>query len=366
MSKKQTNDTNEGEGLLIDAIDKINKKYGKGSCYKYGDADPVSVAVVPTPSLRLNADLGVGGIPRGRVTEIFGHPGSAKTSLTLQIIAIAQESGLKCAFIDVEQALDPAFATLLGVDMDELYFSQPDSGEEAMDIVATLINTRQFALIIVDSVAALVSQAELNGEIGDSHVALQARLMSQSLRKITGNLRQTNTGVVFINQVRDKINISGYGGGGVDTPGGKALKFYASLRLETRKIEDIRRGDDVIGQKVQVKVAKNKLAAPFKKLTLPFYFDRGFDSENDLLDMAIDFGILSRKGAWYYIGNDQLAQGKENSFAAIKANPKLYQEVERGVLMEINPDLAKKKGYDIEKPKDTPNQEVDEGKSVDA
>jgi recombination protein RecA len=354
---KEKKTVSDSESVIIDAMDKINKRYGKGSFYKYGDAEPVLVDVVPTPSLRLNAALGVGGLPRGRISEVFGFEGSCKTSLTLQTIAQSQKDGLKCAFIDVEQALDPAFATTLGVDMDELYFTQPDSGEEAMDVLDTLVKTNQFSIIVVDSVAALTPQAELNGEIGDSHVALQARLMSQSLRKITSNVRQSNTAVVFINQVRDKISTTGYGGGGTDTPGGKALKFYCSMRLDLRRTEYLRKGEEAIGQNVIIKVIKNKLAAPFKKVTIPFYFDRGFDSENDLLNMAVDFGILERKGSWFYYGFDQIGQGKEKAFEVIKDSPDIYHEIERQVLININPNLAKMKGYDVDEPENK-EQEV--------
>lgn len=305
-------DEKEKEAAIEAVLDTVNKKYGQGSLMKLGQQKNVAVDVISTGALTLDAALGVGGIPRGRISEIYGHEASGKTTLTLHVIAEAQKSGGNAAFIDAEHALDPNYAKALGVNVEDLYISQPDSGEEALDILDKIVSSSAFDVVVVDSVAALVSRAELAGEIGDSHVALQARLMSQTLRRITSITKNSNTSVIFINQTRQNISTTGYGAGtGETTTGGKALKFYSSVRIDVRRTEWIRKGEDTIGHKIKVKVVKNKLAPPFKIVQLEIIFGQGISREGLLIDLGLESKILSRSGAWFYLEGEQVAQGKE-------------------------------------------------------
>lgn len=320
----------DGKQDAIEAItEQINKKYGQGSFMKLGTNSKVNVDVISTGALTLDYALGVGGIPRGRITEIYGPEASGKTTLTLHIIAEAQKAGGYAAFIDAEHALDPSYARALGVDVDNLYISQPDSGEEALEILEKVVSSTAFDVAVVDSVAALVSRAEIAGDIGDTHVALQARLMSHALRKLTAIISNTNTSVIFINQLRQAISTTGYGAGPSETTtGGKALKFYASVRLDIRRTEWIKKGDDTIGHKVKVKVVKNKLSAPFKIVNLEIVFGKGISSEGLLIDLGLEAKIFTRSGAWFYYEGEQIAQGKEKLRDFLENNIKTKIELE--------------------------------------
>ena len=320
----------DGKAEAIEAItEQINKKYGSGSFMKLGSDKTVTADVISTGALTLDHALGIGGIPRGRISEIYGHEASGKTTLTLHVIAEAQKAGGYAAFIDAEHALDPIYAKDLGVDVENLYISQPDSGEEALEILEKVVSSTAFDVVVVDSVAALVSKAELAGDIGDAHVALQARLMSHALRKLTAIISNTNTSVIFINQLRQNISMTGYGAGPSETTtGGKALKFYASVRLDIRRTEWIKKGEETIGHKVKVKVVKNKLSAPFKIVNLEIIFGKGLSSEGLLIDLGLEAKILSRSGAWFYYNGEQIAQGKEKVRELLLSDPKMRYELE--------------------------------------
>ena len=320
----------DGKAEAIEAItEQINKKYGSGSFMKLGSDKTVTTDVISTGALTLDHALGIGGIPRGRISEIYGHEASGKTTLTLHVIAEAQKAGGFAAFIDAEHALDPIYAKDLGVDIENLYISQPDSGEEALEILEKVVSSTAFDVVVVDSVAALVSKAELAGDIGDAHVALQARLMSHALRKLTAIISNTNTSVIFINQLRQNISMTGYGAGPSETTtGGKALKFYASVRLDIRRTEWIKKGEETIGHKVKVKVVKNKLSAPFKIVNLEIIFGKGLSSEGLLIDLGLEAKILSRSGAWFYYNGEQIAQGKEKVRELLLSDPKMRYELE--------------------------------------
>ena len=328
----------DGKNEAIDAItDQINKKYGPGSFMRLGSNKTVNVDVISTGALTLDHALGVGGIPRGRITEIYGHEASGKTTLTLHIIAEAQKAGGYAAFIDAEHALDPTYASALGVDIDNLYISQPNSGEEALEILEKVVSSTAFDIVVVDSVAALVSRAELAGDIGDAHIALQARLMSHALRKLTAIISNTNTAVIFINQLRQNIATTGYGAGPTETTtGGKALKFYSSVRLDIRRTEWIKKGDETIGHKVKIKVVKNKLSAPFKVVNLEIIFGHGISSEGLLIDLAMESKIITRSGAWFYYNGEQIAQGKEKVRELLSADPKMRLELEIQIRENLN------------------------------
>ena len=328
----------DGKNEAIEAItDQINKKYGAGSFMRLGSNKTVNVDVISTGALTLDHALGVGGIPRGRITEIYGHEASGKTTLTLHVIAEAQKAGGYAAFIDAEHALDPTYACALGVDIDNLYISQPNSGEEALEILEKVVSSTAFDIVVVDSVAALVSRAELAGDIGDAHIALQARLMSHALRKLTAIISNTNTAVIFINQLRQNIATTGYGAGPTETTtGGKALKFYSSVRLDIRRTEWIKKGDETIGHKVKIKVVKNKLSAPFKVVNLEIIFGHGISSEGLLIDLAMESKIITRSGAWFYYNGEQIAQGKEKVRELLSADPKMRLELEIQIRENLN------------------------------
>lgn len=336
--KENTEIKKDGKNEAIDAItDQINKKYGPGSFMRLGSNKTVNVDVISTGALTLDHALGVGGIPRGRITEIYGHEASGKTTLTLHIIAEAQKAGGYAAFIDAEHALDPTYASALGVDIDNLYISQPNSGEEALEILEKVVSSTAFDIVVVDSVAALVSRAELAGDIGDAHIALQARLMSHALRKLTAIISNTNTAVIFINQLRQNIATTGYGAGPTETTtGGKALKFYSSVRLDIRRTEWIKKGEETIGHKVKIKVVKNKLSAPFKVVNLEIIFGHGISTEGLLIDLAMEAKIITRSGAWFYYNGEQIAQGKEKVREILASDTKMRLELEIQIRENLN------------------------------
>ncbi|MCH7497370.1 MAG: recombinase RecA [Candidatus Marinimicrobia bacterium] len=307
----------------------IDRQFGKGSLMRLGDRAIVPIDVIPTGSLALDTATGVGGIPRGRVTEIYGPEASGKTTLALHIIAQAQETGGYVAFIDAEHALDPGYAQKLGVDTANLLVSQPDTGEQALEITEALVRSRAIDAIVIDSVAALVPKAELDGEMGDSHVGLQARLMSQALRKLTGSVSKSNTAVIFINQIREKVGVM-YGNPEV-TPGGRALKFYTSLRLDIRRIAAIKEGDTHVGNRTRVRVVKNKVAPPFKDAEFDILYGTGISFEGELLDIGLEADIIQKSGSWYSYGDMRLGQGRENARQFLTENSALKDEIAKAV-----------------------------------
>jgi recombination protein RecA len=311
------------------ALAQIDKQFGKGSVMRLGDSPEVAMKVIPTGSIALDIALGIGGLPRGRVVEVYGPEASGKTTVALHAVANAQASGGIAAFIDAEHALDPDYARAIGVDTDALLISQPDTGEQALEIADMLIRSGALDVIVVDSVAALVPRAEIEGEMGDSHVGLQARLMSQALRKITGALSNSGTTMIFINQLREKVGVV-YGSPEVTT-GGRALKFYSSVRLDVRRIETLKQGTDAVGSRVRVKVVKNKVAAPFKQAELDLIWGTGFSREGGLIDIGVEQGIVRKSGAWYTYEGDQLGQGKENVRTFLRDNPDLADEIEKKI-----------------------------------
>ena len=330
-TKKKTDES--GEKVSSDkqkslelALLQIEKQFGKGSIMKMGEEHREKIAVISTGALSLDIASGVGGIPRGRVVEIYGPEGSGKTTLTLSIIARVQADGGVAAFIDAEHALDPAYATKIGVKVEDLLISQPDSGEQALQIAEMLVRSNAVDLIVIDSVAALVPRAEIDGDMGDSHMGLQARLMSQALRKLTGIISRSRTSMVFINQIRDKIGVMF--GNPETTTGGKALKFYASMRLDIRRIASLKKGDEVIGNRVKVKIVKNKVAAPFKIAEFDILFDEGISRSSSILDLAVDNQVLEKSGSWILYGEEKLGHGRDQARLFLKENPKLLEEIE--------------------------------------
>ena len=319
----------------------IEKQFGKGSVMKLGDNEHREIDVIPTGSLNLDINLGIGGYPKGRIIEIYGPESSGKTTFALNAIAEAQKLGGKAAFIDAEHSLDPQYAAKLGVNINELLLSQPDNGEQALEICEALVRSGAISVIVIDSVAALVPQAEIEGEMGDSHVGLQARLMSQALRKLSGVISKTNTIAIFINQLREKVGVMF--GNPETTPGGRALKFYSSIRLEIRRSEQIKLGTDIIGNKTNVKVVKNKMAPPFKNCVVDIMYGEGVSKEGELVDLASEAGIIDKSGAWYAYNGDKLGQGKENVKELFKTNTKLRDEIEKKVreYYEISKEDAK-------------------------
>jgi len=305
----------------------LNKRYGEGVVMKLGDASRLTVEAIPTGSLSLDIALGVGGVPRGRIIEIYGPESSGKTTLCLHMIAEAQKQGGICGFVDVEHALDPVYAAKIGVDVNNLYISQPDTGEQALEIAEALVRSNAMAVVVVDSVAALVPRAEIEGEMGDSHVGLQARLMSQALRKLTGAIKSTNTCMIFTNQLRQKIGVMF--GNPETTTGGMALKFYASVRLDVRRIESIKQGDQVVGNRTRVTVKKNKVAAPFRVAEFDIMYNEGISTTGDLLDLGVEYDILSKRGAYYRFNEEIIGQGRETSKEFLRQNGELAAEIDR-------------------------------------
>jgi recombination protein RecA len=315
------------------ALAQIDKQFGKGSVMRLGERPVVQMAVIPTGSIALDIALGVGGLPRGRVVEVYGPESSGKTTVALHAVANAQRSGGIAAFIDAEHALDPDYAQALGVDTDALLVSQPDTGEQALEIADMLIRSGALDIIVIDSVAALVPRAEIEGEMGDSHVGLQARLMSQALRKITGILNNSGTTAIFINQLREKIGVMF--GSPETTTGGRALKFYSSVRLDVRRIESLKDGTDVVGNRTRVKVVKNKVAAPFKQAEFDIMYGKGISREGSLIDVGVEQSIVRKSGAWYTYDGDQLGQGKEKAREFLKENPDVAAEIEKKILEKL-------------------------------
>jgi recombination protein RecA len=326
-----TDDKQKALGL---AMTQIERQFGKGSIMRLGERPKVNVDVISTGSISLDTALGIGGIPRGRIVEIYGPESSGKTTLTLHIIAEAQKKGGLAAFVDAEHALDPIYARKLGVDTVNLLVSQPDHGEQALEIVETLVRSGALDVVVVDSVAALVPRAEIEGEMGDSHMGLQARLMSQALRKLTATVSKSNTCVIFINQLRDKIGVMF--GNPETTTGGKALKFYTSIRLDIRRIAAIKNGTDVVGNRTRVKVVKNKLAPPFKECEFDIMYGEGISKYGDLLDLASEMGIIQKSGTWYSFGDERLGQGRENVKAYFNENPDFAEKIELMVRKKLN------------------------------
>ncbi|MCI5702422.1 MAG: recombinase RecA [Erysipelotrichaceae bacterium] len=321
---KSTNDK-----TLDQVLADIEKQFGKGAVMKLGDHPNSHIDVIPSGSISLDIALGIGGYPKGRIIEIYGPESSGKTTFALHAIAEAQKLGGRVAFIDAEHSLDPKYAANLGVNIEELLLSQPDNGEQALEICEALVRSGAISVIVIDSVAALVPQAEIEGEMGDSHVGLQARLMSQALRKLSGVISKTNTIAIFINQLREKVGV--LFGNPETTPGGRALKFYSSIRLEIRRAEQIKNGDSIVGNKTNIKVVKNKMAPPFKSCTVDITYGHGVSKEGEIIDLASDANIIEKTGAWYSYKGEKLGQGKENVKELLKKNSDLYKELEAKV-----------------------------------
>ena len=326
----------ERDKALDMALAAIEKQFGKGSVMKMGEKGSMAVETVPTGALALDLALGVGGLPRGRVVEIYGPESSGKSTLAMHVVAEAQRNGGICAYVDAEHAMDPVYARAIGVDIDELLISQPDTGEQALEITDMLVRSGALDVVVVDSVAALTPRAEIEGEMGDSHVGLQARLMSQALRKLTANLNKTNTICIFINQLREKIGVMF--GSPETTPGGRALKFYSSVRLDIRRIESIKDGVEVVGNRTRVKVVKNKVAPPFRQAEFDIMYGKGISREGSLLDIGVDLGLIKKSGAWYTYEGEQLGQGRENAKQFLTENPEIMVEVSERVRVQVGVD----------------------------
>lgn len=327
--KERAKERANKDKALDNALAQIDRSYGKGAVMRLGDGSRAPIEVIPTGAVALDVALGIGGLPRGRVVEIYGPESSGKTTVALHAVANAQKAGGVAAFIDAEHALDPEYARKLGVDTDALLVSQPDSGEQALEIADMLIRSGALDIIVIDSVAALVPRAEIDGEMGDSHVGLQARLMSQALRKMTGAINGSGTTAVFINQLREKIGVMF--GSPETTTGGKALKFYSSVRLDVRRIETLKDGSEMVGNRTRIKVVKNKLAPPFKQAEFDIMYGQGISREGSLIDMGVDMGFVRKAGAWYTYEGDQLGQGKENARNFLRDNPDLALELEKKI-----------------------------------
>ena len=335
MIKKASNDK-----TLDEILKDIEKQFGKGSVMKLGEEAHNEIEVCSSGSLTLDKALGVGGYPKGRIIEIYGPESSGKTTFALHAIAEAQKAGGRAAFIDAEHALDPVYAQKLGVNINELLLSQPDTGEQALEICEALVRSEAISIVVIDSVAALVPQAEIEGEMGDSHVGLQARLMSQALRKLSGTISKTNTIAIFINQLREKVGV--LFGNPETTPGGRALKFYSTIRLDVRRGEQIKNGDNVIGNKTNVKVVKNKVAPPFKTASVEIMYGEGVSKTAEIIDLASELGIIDKSGAWYSYNGDKIGQGKENAKEFLKANPSIKDELESKVRESLGIGISKK------------------------
>ena len=343
-AKPEEKNVSDRQKALDTALAQIERQFGKGSVIKMSDKQAQVIEVIPTGSIALDIALGIGGLPRGRIIEIYGPESSGKTTLTLHAIANAQKAGGICSFIDAEHAFDAEYAKKLGVDIDALLVSQPDTGEQALEIMDMLIRSGALDLVVVDSVAALVPRAEIEGEMGDSHMGLQARLMSQALRKVTGALHQSKTTAIFINQLREKIGV--FFGSPETTTGGKALKFYASVRLDVRRIETLKDGQDAVGNRTRVKVVKNKVAPPFKQAEFDIIYGVGISREGSLIDLGVECDVVKKSGAWYTYEGDQLGQGKENARAFLIDNPDLANEIEQKIRavyspVEVDPAMVK-------------------------
>ena len=337
-------DAGEKEKAREAALNQIQKQFGKGSIMKLGDkGSQMNVESISTGSISLDMATGVGGVPKGRIVEIYGPESSGKTTLTLHIIAEAQKNGGKAAFIDAEHALDPVYAKNLGVDTENLLVSQPDTGEQALEICDMLVRSGALDIVVIDSVAALVPKAEIQGEMGDAHVGLQARLMSQALRKITGSINRSNTCVIFINQLREKVGVM-YGSPEVTT-GGRALKFYASMRFDVRKVETIKSGDEILGNRTRVKIVKNKVAPPFKQAEFDIMYGEGISKEGDILDSAVDAKIIDKAGSWYSYNGQRIGQGRENIKVYLKEHAQIADEIEKKLL-----DTLKNEGEPVKEP----------------
>lgn len=326
---KEINKETDKDKALEQVMAEIEKQFGKGAIMKLGSDSHMEIETTPSGSLSLDIALGVGGLPKGRIIEIFGPESSGKTTIALQAVAEVQKTGGRAAFIDAEHALDPVYAKNLGVNLEELLLSQPDTGEQALEICEALVRSNAVSIIVIDSVAALVPQAEIEGEMGDSHVGLQARLMSQALRKLSGIINKTNTTAIFINQLREKVGIMF--GNPETTTGGRALKFYSSIRLDVRRGEQIKMGDSVIGNKTTIKVVKNKVAPPFKVATVDIMYGEGVSYEGELVDLAAEADVIEKSGAWYSYNGEKIGQGKENAKIFLKNNPEIAEEVEKQI-----------------------------------
>ena len=326
----------ESDKALDMALSQIEKQFGEGAVMKMGEKTTMQIESVPTGALALDLALGVGGLPRGRITEIYGPESSGKSTLATHVVAEAQRNGGICAYIDAEHAMDPVYARALGVDVDELLISQPDNGEQALEIVDTLVRSGAIDVIVIDSVAALTPRVELEGEMGQSHVGLQARLMSQALRKLTSNLNKTKTICIFINQLREKIGVMF--GSPETTPGGRALKFYSSVRLDIRRIESLKSGVEVVGNRTRVKVVKNKCAPPFRQAEFDIMYGKGISREGSLLDTGVDMDIVKKSGAWYTYEGEQLGQGREKAKIFLSENPEIMMEIQNRIWETVHPD----------------------------
>ena len=327
------------------ALGQIEKQYGKGSVMKMGEKNTMAIESVPTGALALDLALGIGGLPRGRVTEIYGPESSGKTTLATHVVAEAQRNGGVCAYIDAEHAMDPVYAKAIGVDIDELLISQPDTGEQALEIADMLIRSGALDVVVIDSVAALTPGPEIEGEMGDTHVGLQARLMSQALRKLTGNLNKSKTICIFINQLREKIGVMF--GSPETTPGGRALKFYSSVRLDIRRIESIKDGVEVVGNRTRVKVVKNKVSPPFKQAEFDIMYGHGISREGSVLDLSVEEGIVKKSGAWYTYDGEQLGQGRENAKKYLTENPEVMVEISDRVWKAVMPEPDEEAVVDV-------------------
>jgi len=336
------------EKALSAALAQIERQFGKGTVMRMGDREQVKVPAVSTGSIGLDAALGVGGLPRGRIVEIYGPESSGKTTLTLQVIAEAQKKGGTCAFVDAEHALDPIYAEKLGVNVEDLIVSQPDTGEQALEVADMLVRSGAIDVLVVDSVAALTPKAEIEGEMGDHHVGLQARLMSQALRKITGNIKSANCLAIFINQIRMKIGVMF--GSPETTTGGNALKFYSSVRLDIRRIGSIKDGEEVIGNETRVKVVKNKVAPPFKQAEFQILYGEGINLLGEVIDFGVKLGLIDKSGAWYSYQGDKIGQGKNNVMRFLKENPKIAQTIEEQIRLQLLPENTKSE--EAESPED--------------
>ena len=337
---------NDKKKALEAALGQIEKQFGKGSVMKLGDVSAMNIEAIPTGALSLDVALGIGVIPKGRIIEVFGPESSGKTTLALHMIAEAQKAGGEAAFIDAEHALDPVYAKHLGVDIDNLIVSQPDTGEQALEIAEALVRSGAIDIIVVDSVAALVPKAEIDGDMGDAHVGLQARLMSQALRKLTGVLNKSKTAIVFINQLREKVGIMF--GNPETTPGGRALKFYSSVRLDIRRIENIKQDGEVVGSRVRVKVVKNKVAPPFREAEFDITYGKGISKTGNIVDLAVNLDIIQKSGSWFGYDGTRIAQGRENVKKYLEENPEVMEEIEKKVRAKYNEAFEKSLSDDIQ------------------